>query len=48
MTNPRYSPELRERAVRMVVDRREDYKSEWTAVTAIAKLFGMSPETLRT
>ena len=48
MTNPRYSPELRERAVRMVVDRREDYKSEWAAVTAIAKLFGMSPETLRT
>ena len=44
----RYSPELRERAVRMVVDRREDYKSEWAAVTAIAKLFGMSPETLRT
>jgi|SRR5664280_1738457 len=44
----RYSPELRERAVRMVLDRREDYKSEWAALTAISKLLGMSPETLRT
>jgi transposase len=43
----RYSPELRERAVRMVFDRREDYKSEWATVTAISKLLGMSPETLR-
>jgi transposase-like protein len=32
----------------MVVDRRENHKSEWAAVTAISKLFGMSPETLRT
>jgi len=45
---PRYSPELRERAVRMVSDQREDYKSEWAVVCAISKLFGMSPETLRT
>ena len=43
----RYSPELRERAVRMVIERREDYKSEWATVTAISKLLGMSPETLR-
>ncbi len=33
----RYSPELRERVVRMVFDRREDYKSEWATVTAISK-----------
>ena len=44
----RYSPELRERAVRMVNDNRQDYPSEWAAFTAISKLFGMSPETLRT
>ena len=44
----RYSPELRERTVRMVIDNREDYPSEWAALTAISKLFGMSPETLRT
>ena len=43
----RYSPELRERAVRMVFDRREDYKSEWATVLVISKLLGMSPETLR-
>ncbi len=44
---PRYSPELRERAVRMLVENRTDYRSEWAALTAISKLFGMSPETLR-
>ena len=44
---PRYSPELRERAVRMVLDKRPDYKSEWSCVSDISKLFGMSPETLR-
>ena len=44
----RYSPELRERAVRMVNDNRADYRSEWATFTAISKLFGMSPETLRT
>jgi len=44
----RYSPELRERAVRMVIDSRPDYPSEWAAFTAISKLFGMSAETLRT
>lgn len=43
----RYSPELRERAVRMVNDNRQDYSSEWAGFTAISKLFGMSPETLR-
>jgi transposase len=31
----------------MVIERREDYKSEWATVTAISKLLGMSPETLR-
>ena len=44
----RYSPELRERAVGMVIDNRPDYPSEWAALTTISKLFGMSPETLRT
>ncbi|HVB51810.1 MAG TPA: transposase [Acidimicrobiales bacterium] len=44
----RYSPELRERAVRTVSDEREAHKLEWEAVAAISKLFSMSPETLRT
>ena len=48
MSGPnRYSPEPRERAVRMVNDNRADYPSEWAGFTAISKLFGMSPETLR-
>jgi len=46
--NTRYSPELRERAVRMAIEKRSDYPSEWATFTAIAKLIGMSPETLRT
>jgi transposase-like protein len=31
MSNTRYSPELRERAVRMVIEKRGDYKSEWVS-----------------
>ena len=30
------------------MDNRPDYPSEWAAFTAISKLFGMLPETLRT
>ena len=43
----RYSPELRERAVRMAIENRADYKSEWATFVGVSKLFGMSPETLR-
>src|ERR1700677_2525147 len=46
--NTRYSPELRERAVRMAIEKRPDYPSEWATFAAVSKLFGMSPETLRT
>ncbi len=44
----RYSPELRERAVKMAIEKRPDYPSEWATFSAFAKLLGMSPETLRT
>ncbi len=44
----RYSPELRDRAVKMAIEKRSDYPSEWATFSAIAKLLGMSPETLRT
>jgi transposase len=44
----RYSPEVRERAVRMVLDHQGDYSSQWQAVISIAAKFGCSPETLRT
>ncbi len=43
----RYSPEVRERAVRMVFDHVGDYDSEWAAIKSIASKFGMTPETLR-
>ena len=43
----RYSPEYRERAVRMLLDHKSEYDSEWAAVTAIAVKLGCTPETLR-
>jgi transposase len=43
----RYSPEVRERAVRMVAEHRDEYPSEWAAFTSIAGKLGMTPETLR-
>jgi transposase len=42
-----YSPEVRERAVRMYFDHRPEYPSRWAAMTAIAGKLGMTPETLR-
>ena len=45
--NTRYSPELRERAVTMVVEHRAEYPSEWATMTAVAGMLGMTPETLR-
>jgi transposase len=44
----RYSPEVRDRAVRMVADHRDEYPSEWAAFTSISAKLGMTPETLRT
>jgi transposase len=42
-----YSPEVRERAVRMVAEHRDEYPSEWAAFTSISAKLGMTPETLR-
>ena len=48
MTRPgRYPPEVRERAVRMVLERRRDYPSQWAAISSIAAKCGMTAETLR-
>ena len=48
MTRPgRYPPELRERAVRLVFEHRDEHASQWAAITSIAHKFGISAETLR-
>ncbi len=43
----RYSPEVRERAVRLLHDHQKDYESQWAAILSIAPKIGCSPETLR-
>jgi len=43
----RYSAEVRERAVRMVVEHEREYDSQWSAIVSIATKIGCSPETLR-
>jgi len=43
----RYSPEVRERAVRMVMEHRDEYETEWATITSIAGKIGCSTETLR-
>ena len=43
----RYSPEVRQRAVRMVFDHEADYSSQWAALGAIASKICCTPETLR-
>jgi transposase len=46
--SPLYPPELRERAVRMVAEVRDDYESEWTAISSVAGKLGIrSAETVR-
>jgi transposase len=43
----RYPKELRERAVRMVLERSREHESEWAAITSIATKVGVHKETLR-
>ena len=43
----RYSPEVRDRAVRMVFEHEREYPSQWQAVISIASKFGCTAETLR-
>ena len=42
-----YSPELRERAVRMVLDHAHEYPSQFAAIRSIAGKLGCTPEALR-
>ena len=43
----RYSPEVRERAVRMVFEHQSDHDSQWAAMESIASKIGCTAETLR-
>ena len=43
----RYSPEIRERAVRMVFEHQAEYDSQWAALNSIAGKIGCTAETLR-
>jgi transposase len=43
----RYSPELRERAVRLVQEQQKDHPSEWAAICSVASKVGCSAEQLR-
>jgi len=43
----RYSPEIRERAVRMVFEHQAEYNSQWAALNSIAGKIGCTAETLR-
>jgi len=42
----KFSPEVRERAVRMVQEHRGEYPSQWAAIESIAPKIGCVPQTL--
>ncbi|HGD8770189.1 TPA: IS3 family transposase, partial [Escherichia coli] len=44
--NTCFSPEVRQRAVRMVLESQGEYDSQWAAICSIAPKIGCTPETL--
>jgi transposase len=46
-TSKRYSPEVRERAVRLVFEQQGQHESQWAAIGSIAAKIGCTAETLR-
>ena len=44
----KYSPEVRERAVRMVFEHRSEHESQWAAIVSIAGKIGCTAQTLHT
>ena len=48
MNSPtRYSPEVRERAVRLMLEHQGEHDSLWSAVTSVTSKLGCTAETLR-
>ncbi|WP_432264146.1 IS3-like element IS1203 family transposase [Escherichia coli] len=45
--NTRFSPEVRQRAIHMVLESQDEYDSQWAAICSIAPKIGCTPETLR-
>jgi transposase len=45
--SPKFSPEVQQRAVRMVFDAKDQYPSQWAAIESIAGKIGCTAETLR-
>jgi transposase len=46
-TTQKYSPEVRGRAVRLVLERQGEHKTQWAAIVSIASKIGCTGETLR-
>ncbi len=44
--SPKFSPEVRERAVRMVYEVRESHDSQWAAIEAVSSKIGCTAQTL--